>query len=121
MNSLGNNVQISIGIGNEVKESAVQLSHMVGPFFLLPFFGSRSADCWTRTERCVCGDWRNIIRHISTDEPHGSATGRSLDVVHAVSGVCWVDFFLRVDLSIAVRRRVLCLVSCISRKNSIVL
>jgi len=28
-------MQISIGIGNEVKESAVQLSHMVGPFFLL--------------------------------------------------------------------------------------
>ena len=38
MNSLGNNVQISIGIGNEVKESAIQLSHMVGPLFLLDFF-----------------------------------------------------------------------------------
>ena len=30
-------MQISIGIGNEVKESAIQLSHMVGPFFLLFF------------------------------------------------------------------------------------
>jgi hypothetical protein len=77
--------------------------------FLAPFFsGSRNADRWTRTERCVCGDWRDISRHISTDEPHGSATGRSLGIVHAVSGAHRVDFFLRVALSIAVRRRVLC-------------
>ena len=115
MNSLGNNVQISIGIGNEVKESAIQLSHMVGPFFLLFFLyfgGNWNADWWTRTERCVCRDWGNIIRYISTDEPDGSATGRSLDVVHVVSGACRVDFFLRVDISIAVRRRVLYRIFC---------
>lgn len=72
--------QISVGIGNEVRESAVQLSQMVR--FVLQCF---SSSFLKRIERRVRRNGWHPRRHSPTDEQHGRTTGLSLVMVHRFS------------------------------------
>lgn len=73
--------KITIGIGNEVRESTVQLSQMVR-FRFLPLSFSAKLLFVSLLERCVCGDVRYTCRDVSSNEQHGRAVWLSMVVVH---------------------------------------
>jgi hypothetical protein len=75
-------VQITIGIGNEVRDSTVQLSQMVSVSNAVKITLHR-ADV-SSLERCICGDIGDPWRDISENEQHGDTTGMSVVMVHRI-------------------------------------
>jgi len=79
-------MKISVGIGNEVKESAIQLSQMVRPsyFFFLNAYVSDLTPALI--ERCILRNRRHPCGYFPTHEQHGSTAGLSLAMVHRLLG-----------------------------------
>ena len=78
-------MKISVGIGSEVKESAIQLSQMVGPIYMRIFlFLTYPA----LIERCILRNRRHPCGYFPTHEQHGSTAGLSLVMVHRLLGHC---------------------------------
>jgi len=80
--------KITIGIGNEVRESTVQLSQMVHWFISVLSVLSAKLLLVSLLERCVCGNIRYPCRDFPTNEQHGGAARLSVVVVHHLSSLC---------------------------------
>jgi hypothetical protein len=76
-------VQITIGIGNEVRESTVQLSQMVRASRTFALFVSFYCRCGV--ERRVRRDVGHPQGHLPANEQHGGAPRMSMALVHRLS------------------------------------
>ena len=77
--------QITIGIGNEVRESTIQLTHMVRTCSLSGGVVHSPNTTHRDIERCVHGNGRHPRRDVPPDEHHGGATRLPVAVVHRLS------------------------------------
>jgi hypothetical protein len=91
--------QLSLGIGQEVRESAIQLAHMVSRGACIATdIGSLMLS--SHAERRVHRDWRDTVGHISENEYDGQATRRSVGMLHDISDNCFLDIRFCVVISI---------------------